>query len=1008
MGDKITGSVMIVGGGIGAIQAALDLADSGYYVYMVEKKPSIGGTMAQLDKTFPTNDCSMCIMSPKLVEAGRHRNIELITSATVEEVQGEKGAFEVRVLQKARYIDMSKCIACGICAEKCPKKVDDVFNGNLIKRKAVYIQYPQAVPLKYSIDRDNCIYLQNGKCGACQKFCPAGAVNFEDNDREMSLNVGAIILSPGFKTYDPSVDDRLGYNSNPDIMTSLEFERVLSASGPTLGHLVRMSDHKEPKKIAWIQCVGSRNINGCDNFYCSSVCCMYAVKQAIIAKEHSASPLDCAIFYMDMRTHGKGFEECYNSARETHGIRFERARIHSIMRGEDGQHRIMYPSEEGILRHESFDIVVLSVGMETSSDVLELSQTLGIELSPAGFAATTSFNPVAASRDGIYVCGAFQGPKDIPQTVIEAGSAAMSAGSAICEARNTLTKELPEHEERKIIGETPRIGVFICHCGINISGVIDVKGVRDYSRGLPYVKYVADNLYSCSQDTQDNMVKVIRENNLNRIIVAACTPRTHEPLFQETIRGAGLNKYLFEMVNIRNHDSWVHKDTPVEATNKAKDLVRMAAAKAALLQPLVETELQIDQDVLVLGGGISGMSSAVALADQGYHVHLVERDSRLGGQAKRLFRTAKGEDVQKNLSGLIETVASHKNISMHMDSQLQGVKGFVGNFETVIASKNEAQTIRHGIAVIATGGIEHDSTEYLYGKDPRVIKGLTLDQRFINNDYSLNNLRSAVFIQCVGSREPERTYCSRVCCTHSMVSALRLKELNPDMDIYVLYRDIRTYGEREGLFMEARRKGIKFIRYEAARKPQVRSMEDALSITVKDHVLGVPLQIKTELLVLASAVVSPRDEAIARFFKIPMNESGFFMEAHVKLAPSEFATNGVFLCGMAHYPKPIDESIAQAQAAASRAVTLLARKTIMTSGTVAYVEPRACSSCGICVSICPFSAASFQESGPFTGSASINPVLCKGCGLCVSSCRSGALNLKGFETGQIMAMINEM
>jgi len=1008
MDKNISGSVMIVGGGIGAIQAALDLADSGYYVYMVEKNPSIGGTMAQLDKTFPTNDCSMCIMSPKLVEVGRHRNIELITSAVVKELKGEKGDFQVKIHKTARYIDMSKCIACGMCAEKCPKKVDDVFNGSLIKRKAVYIQYPQAVPLKYSIDKDNCIYLQNGKCGACQKFCPAGAVNFDDKDMELSLNVGAVILSPGFKTYDPSVDERLGYNSSPDIMTSLEFERVLSASGPTTGHLVRMSDHREPRKIAWIQCVGSRNINGCDNFYCSSVCCMYAIKQAIIAKEHSPEPLDCAIFYMDMRTHGKGFEECYNSARDLHGIRFERARIHSIMKGEDGMHRIMYPSEDGTLLSEAFDIVVLSVGMEISSDVLSLSQDLGIDLTTGRFASTPSFNPTATSREGIYVCGAFQGPKDIPQTVIEAGSAAMSAGSAICKARDTLTKELPVHDVRSIAGETPRIGVFICHCGINISGVIDVKGVRDYARGLPYVQYAADNLYSCSQDTQDNMARVITENNLNRVIVAACTPRTHEPLFQETILGAGLNKYLFEMVNIRNHGSWVHKDTPLDATEKAKDLVRMAVAKAALLQPLDETELLIDQNALVIGGGISGMSAAKALADQGYHVHLVEKDTELGGQANRLFRTAKGEDVRTHLRDLADTVKSHKNIHLYTDTLLQNVEGFVGNFDTTIVSKDTSQTIRHGVAIVATGALEHEPAEYLYGADPRVIRGLDLDQRFIADDYSLKDLKSAVFIQCVGSREPGRTYCSRVCCTHSMVSALRLKELNPEMDIYILFRDIRTYGEREKLFMEARQKGVKFIRFETDRKPRIESREKELLITVKDHVLGIPVQIRSDLLVLASALVSPKDEAFARFFKVPMNESGFFMEAHVKLAPSEFATNGVFLCGTAHYPKPIDESIAQAQAAASRAVTLLARKTIMTSGTVAYPDPRSCSSCGICISVCPFNAASFQEKGPWAGRASINPVLCKGCGLCVSSCRSGALNLKGFETGQIMAMINEM
>jgi len=775
-----------------------------------------------------------------------------------------------------------------------------------------------------------------------------------------------------------------------------------------MGHLVRMSDNKEPEKIAWIQCVGSRNINNCDNFYCSSVCCMYTIKQAIIAKEHSPSPLDCAIFYMDMRTHGKGFEECFNSARDIHGVRFERARIHTVTKDTDGRLRITYPSEDGTLFSETFDIVVLSVGMEITPDVLDLAGDLGIDLTPGRFAATASFRPVASSRDGVYVCGAFQGPKDIPQTVIEAGSAAMSAGSVICGARNTLTKEPPTHEEKSIAGEPPRIGVFVCHCGINIGGVIDVPGVRDYAKTLPFVEYVADNLYSCSQDTQDNMARVIKENRLNRVIVAACTPKTHEPLFQETLLGAGLNKYMFEMVNIRNHGSWVHKDAPGDATEKAKDLVRMAVAKAALLKPLEETELKIDQDVLVVGGGVSGMSAARSLADQGYHVHLVEKDPELGGQAGRLFRTFKGEDVRKELSDLVRSVKANKNISVHTNTVLRDVEGFVGNFDTTLVSGDTTTTIKHGVAIVATGAVEHEPDEYLYGKDPRIIKGLDLDRMFLSDDPSLRGIKSALFIQCVGSREPGRTYCSRVCCTHSLTSALRLKELNPEMDIHILYRDMRAYGEREGLFLEARKRGVRFVRFEIDNKPVIEKGDRALMAKVRDHVLKIPLKIKADLIVLASAVASRRDEAIAQFFKIPMNESGFFMEAHVKLAPSEFATSGVFLCGTAHYPKPIDESIAQAQAAASRAITLLARKTIMTGGTIAYADPRLCSGCGICVSICPYSAASFREKSPFAGRAEINPVLCKGCGLCVSSCRSGALNLKGFETGQIMAMINEM
>lgn len=1003
-----TGSAAIIGGGIGAIQAALDLADSGYHVYMIEKNPSIGGVMAQLDKTFPTNDCSMCIMSPKLVEVGRHRNIEILTMSTVESISGEAGNFELEILKKARYIDMEKCIACGTCSEKCPKKVEDLFNGKLIKRKAAYVQYPQAVPLKYVIDSENCIHFATGKCGACQKFCPAGAVNFDDTDKRIKLKTGAVILAPGFSAYDPSGDSLYGYDDNPDIMTSLEFERLLSASGPTGGHLVRMSDEKEPKKVAWLQCVGSRNINGCDNAYCSSVCCMYAIKQTIIAKEHSTNPLECAVFYMDMRTHGKGFEECYNDAKGKHGVRFERSRVHSITKTSDGYQCVKYVRDDGIMQEELFDIVVLSVGMEVSPDVITLAENMGIELSPDNFASTESFSPVAASRDGIYVCGAFQGPKDIPQTVVEAGSAAMMAGTGICSGRNTLTEELPVREERSIAGEPPRIGVFICHCGSNIGGIIDVPKVTEYASTLPFVEFSSHNLYSCSQDTQDNITKVIRENNLNRIIVAACTPKTHEPLFQETILNAGLNRYLFEMVNIRNHGSWVHRDDPEHATEKAMDLVRMAVAKAALLAPLEETELLIDQNVMVIGGGISGMAAARSLADQGYHVDLVERSSKLGGQANRLFHTAKGENIPEKLENMIEGIKRNEKIDIHLDTELKDVKGFVGNFETTVTSGESQETIKHGVTVIATGALESEPEEYLFGKDTRVITGTDLDLRFINGPESLEDTKTAVFIQCVGSREPERTYCSRLCCTHSIVSALHLKEINPEMNVYILYRDIRTYGEKERLFMKAREKGIIFIRYSTDSKPVVESREDSLEININDHILGLPVKIESDLLVLASAITAPKDDALGQFFKVSRNESGFFMEAHVKLAPSEFATDGVFLCGLAHYPKPIDESIAQAQAAASRAVTLLAREKIATSGTVATVNPVLCTGCGVCVSVCPYNAASFLEDGRFAGKAEINPVLCKGCGLCASSCRSGALNLKGFETGQILAMINEV
>jgi heterodisulfide reductase subunit A len=913
------------------------------------------------------------------------------------------------------------CMACGACAFICPTghiKLEDItkhaiepiaseYDMGLKGRKPIYVPYAQAIPNTPAIDREKCIHFKTGGCKICAEFCGVNAIDHSQEDETIELNVGSIILAPGFQPFDPSKFETYNYAKHPNVITSMEFERVLSASGPTMGHLVRMSDHKEPKKIAWLQCVGSRDINRCDHGYCSSVCCMYAIKEAVIAKEHAGNDLDCAIFFMDMRTHGKDFERYYDNAREKHGVRFIRSRVHTIdpVEGSDAL-LLQYVDENGEFVQESFDMVVLSVGMETSPEGLELAKKLDIDLTEGSFSQTGSFHPVVTSREGIYVCGAFQGPKDIPQSVIEASSAAAEAGALLSTARNTLTKTKEIPEERSVIGERPRIGVFVCHCGINIGSVVDIPALSEYVKTLPYVEFVTDNLYSCSQDTQETMAKVIQTNNLNRIVVAACTPKTHEPLFQETLVDAGLNKYLFEMTNIRNQDSWVHRDNPESATEKAKDLIRMAVAKVALMEPLQEPKLEMNQRALVVGGGISGMVAAGSLSAQGYPVCLVDRSSSLGGQALSLFRTWKGEDIQASLAELIKSIESDGNIDVCLDTELKEVEGFVGNFKTALSSGGKEKTVEHGIAVIATGADEFKPDEYLYGEDPRVLTHLELDQKFISNGLSLKDIKTAVFIQCVGSREPKRPYCSRVCCTHSIESALHLKELNPDMNIYVLYRDIRTYGEREYLYRKARSAGILFIRFSVDQKPRVKAGEDGLEIEVTDRILNRSILLKADLLALASAIVPYRDERLAQFFKVPMNEDGLFVEAHAKLGPSEFATDGVFLCGLAHYPKPIDESVAQAQAASSRAVTLLARKTIQVSGTVAQVTPQLCSACGVCIDICPYSAPAFIEKGPFAGKAEVNPVLCKGCGLCVASCRSGAINLKGFGEGQIMAMID--
>jgi len=818
-----------------------------------------------------------------------------------------------------------------------------------------------------------------------------------------------VVIASGCEVYDPATHDIYGYGKSPNVVTSLEFERILSASGPYGGHLCRPSDKKEPEKIAWLQCVGSRDTHIGARGYCSSVCCTYAIKEAMLAKEHSKDPLDTAIFYMDIRTHGKDFERYYNRGKDESGIRFIKSRITNIVPvGDTGKQLIRYIDETGKRIEEEFDIVVLSVGLGVSKEAVELANRLDIDLDKYNYVSTSSFDPVKTSVPGIFVCGAVEAPKDIPTSVIEASAAAGVAGSDLTESRWTLTKQKDALEEIDVRGEASRIGVFVCRCGTNIAGVVDVPSVVDFAKTLPGVIHAEDNMFSCSQDTQEKMAAVIKEKNLNRIVVAACTPKTHEPLFQETVANAGINKYLFEMANIRNQCSWVHAEDHEAATEKAIDLVRMAVSKVGLLDPLAEPVLEIKQSALVIGGGISGLAAAKTLSDQGYYTYLIEQKDRLGGQALRLYETFRGEDVKSNLEKLVQDVNSRENIDIRLNSEIKGVEGFLGNFKSRVETDGKEEVLEHGVTIIASGASELKPDQYLYGKDPRVITGLELDQKFIENAPSIDGVKTAVFIQCVGSRIEERPYCSKVCCTHSIKNALKLKEINHEMDVFILYRDIRTYGLREDLYREARTKGIIFIRYDFNKGLDVDSRDNNLNVGFTDSSIRRKMEIHPDLLILASAIVQPKENPLAQFFKATLNEDGFFVEAHVKLRPVDCATDGIFVCGLAHAPKPVDESIAQAQAAATRAITLLAKKNIHMSGTVAYVTPPFCSSCGVCISICPYAAPSFIKEGPFAGKAEINPVLCKGCGLCVASCRSGAINLKGFGEDQIMAMINEM
>lgn len=943
------------------------------------------------------------MISPKLVEVGRHSNIAILTLSEVTTVSGEAGNFHVHITRHPRYVDMEKCIACGKCAEKCPKKIVNTYDGGLAHRKAAYLKYAQAVPLKYVIDPEHCIYLTRGKCRACEKVCPTGAIVFDESEKEITLDVGAIVLALGAETYDPGTHDTFGYGKYANVVTSLEFERILSASGPYGGHLLRPSDQETPGKIAWLQCIGSRDEHIGAKGYCSAVCCTYAVKEAILSKEHTKDRVDTAIFYIDIRTHGKDFERYYNRAKDALGVRFIKSKVTCLTHiKETDMQRIRYVDEAGRRVEEDFDMVVLSVGLGAARQGCDTANRLGVDLDHYRFVASSTFHPVETSRPGIFVCGTFGSPNDIPSSVIESSAAAGAAGGLLAARKWTLTKTVTRPVETDIRGEPIRVGVFVCRCGTNIASVVNVPLVVEMARGLPGVVHAEEGMFACSQDSLEKMARVIRDKRLNRVVVAACTPRTHEPLFQQTLINSGINKYLFDMANIRNQCSWVHKEDLKAATEKAKSLVRMAVAKTRMMHPLEEPTLEVDQQAMVIGGGVAGMTAARSLSDQGFLVFLVEKAAMLGGNARRLFETWRGENIPAYLAKLVDAVDSDTRISVFLNAQIEAVEGFIGNFKTTFSMGGKKETLAHGVTVIACGASELLPEGYHYGKDSRVMTALELQERIIDNDPFLAQRNTAVFVQCVGSRIPQRPYCSKVCCTRSVNSALRLKSIRPEMDVFILYRDMRTYGLREDLYRRARSAGIMFIRYDIDGDLIVEGDGEDLQVTFTDCVLRRKMEIRPDLLVLASAIVTETDHPLARFFKVQQNVDGFFTEAHVKLRPVDFATDGVFVCGLAHSPKPIGETIVQAQAAATRAAAVLSGKTRTVSGMVSMVAPNMCSRCGICVSVCPFGAPRFNEK---TEKAEIEPTLCKGCGLCASSCRSGAIQQKGFENEQIMSMI---
>jgi heterodisulfide reductase subunit A-like polyferredoxin len=850
------------------------------------------------------------------------------------------------------------------------------------------------------------------KCGICSECyqcliaCQAQAIDHDQQVLERQIEIGSLILCPGSDVFDPEpYEEFYHHKSHPNVLTSLEFERILSASGPTMGHLARPSDQREPKKIAWLQCVGSRDTNLCGNGYCSAMCCMYAIKDAVVSKEHSKEPLDTAIFFMDMRTFGKDFEKYYDRARDDYGVRFVKSRIPKIqpVPGTDDL-LISYSDESGFIHKEIFDIVVLSVGLQINKETINLAERLGLSLNKYNFASTKPFTPVNTSRAGVYACGIFQGPKDIPSSVTEGSAAACAAGLALSAARWMDTKTLEIPEELDVTGQEPRVGVFVCNCGINIAGVVDVPGVTEYATSLPNVAYAEHNLFTCSQDTQDKIKEVIEEQNLNRVVVASCSPRTHEPLFQETLQACGLNKYLFEMANIRDQDSWVHGSDPATATEKARDLIRMAVARATFLRPLKEKKIPINRRALVIGGGVAGMNAVLGLAKQGFESIIVEKEEELGGLSRQLTTTIEGAEIRTYVRELIEEVEKNDKIQVLTNALIVGFSGFKGNFttEVIVGPAMYERKIEHGVVILATGANEYTPKEFLYGEDERVVTQIELAKRL--EESGASGLRQVVMIQCVGSRNEDNQNCSRVCCQSAIKNAIHIKKLNPEASVWILHRDIRMYGLLEDYYREARELGITFFRFDKDNPPVVESTDEGLMVTFRNNVLQRDIVVSTDLLALSAGMEAADTEELANIIKLPRTQEGYFMEAHVKLRPVDMASEGIFVCGTAHSPKLISESISQALAAASRATTFLSQSEITLSAVTARVEGEKCAACLICVRSCPHEIPRINEEGY----SEINEALCHGCGICASECPAKAIHLNWYEDDQVMAKIDSL
>jgi heterodisulfide reductase subunit A len=1137
--EQKIGKALVVGAGVGGIRAALDLAQSGYKVTLIEKEAHTGGILAKLDRQFPTDRCGMCKMLPTIqrdavsqhcLRRGLfHENIEIITGASLLALEGTPGHFSARIQENPRWVDADLCTGCGLCEQVCPVEIKNPFNQNLGFCKAIHLPTPHAIPNSFVIDSTACT-----RCGECEKVCPTGAIRISWQDRERfrvlvvddelivrssleawlskeagfsadtagsggealellgtnsyqvmfldikmpgmdgmevlakakeispdtavvmmtayatvetaveamktgaldylikpfdaesvlpkvnslyealqlstarKLDAGAVVLCGGVSYFDPSIGkDTLCYGSAKNVVTSLEFERMLSSCGPFEGKLLRPDNLKPVQKVAFIQCVGSRDI-GLNADFCSSACCAFAVKEARLAVEQSNGQVEAAIFYMDMRAYQKPLESYCQEAREQYGVRFVKSRVHSVIAGQNNDCILRYPSpEDGSMQEESFDMVVLAVGQRPAKGSQELADMLELPVNEFGFIKTLPFSCCETDRPGIFVGGSFTGLKDINESLICASAAAQGASLALHGAGGGLAPVAKAIEpDPELLRAPPSVFVALCTCGNKLGRVADEKALAQKLKYQPCVKGVRAFERLCTREGYNEFAEVVKKSGANRLLVGACLPHLHESRVLELARALGVNRACVEVTDTftpANRDEQQGEKCRFSGSSEVLSTLLGSIARLKRARPHPLPSIPVTQRALVIGGGIAGMTAALAIADHGFEVDLVEKGQKPGGNLSWIKRTIEGLETAPLLEETLGRLEKHPLITLHTQAGVLGTTGSLGCFESSVEDKDGGYTIAHGVCILATGGNEAPVEGFGYGLSESVMTQKEWEIALAQNCQEASSLESIVFIQCAGCRSENRNYCARVCCATTLKQALYIKGQNPSTAVFVLYRDMMAYGQMESYYTQARRMGVIFIPYKKDRPPSVEKKDEGLFVTAFDPILQRPLCISADRVILAAGLVPELPEDLAAGLGIQIDEHGFFKEAQFKWQPVESATSGFFACGAVLGPRNIAESIASARAAASRALAVLSKAGIAGARISASVRPSLCSLCERCIEACPYGARTLDRENE---KILVNPALCQGCGSCVTACPNGASVLEGFLREQMLETID--